>query len=391
MKDFLLPSHLSRPAVLCASPAETVLLTVPETGKIGHRRTAHRDAMRSASSQGRHCPNPIRQTPCRERRRGGMGFEAAIAPRLPLIRPAGMLELVPDTVIARLNDQPPELVWLLLLVVCFSSVLAMMRLLGAMGLTVYVAVAVIAANVQVLKPVQFSVFADPVALGTIVFASTYLCTDILAEHYGPGAARRAVLLGFAGYLVWTLLMVLTLGFAPLTPDQAGEGLAWALPVNDAMAMLFRPAPALFAAGMIAYLISQYHDIWLYSLIRRMTGGRRLWLRNTLSTSVSALLDNVVFSVLAWVVFARPAHGVAPAGVHLHSRHLCPASGCRRARHAVHLSGPLFEAARQWLRHKASASRSWREPTTAQHGWESCTRRTVTCRPPISSSAARRRR
>ena len=141
------------------------------------------------------------------------------------------------------------------------------------------------------------------ALGTIVFASTYLCTDILAEHYGPAAARRAVFLGFAGYLVWTLLMVLTLGFVPLTPAQAGEGLAWALPVNDAMAMLFRPAPALFAAGMIAYLISQYHDIWLYSLIRRMTGGRRLWLRNTLSTAVSALLDNIIFSVLAWVVFA----------------------------------------------------------------------------------------
>ena len=38
-------------------------------------------------------------------------------------------------------------------------------------------------NLQVLKPVQFAVFAEPVALGTVLFASTYLATDILAEHF----------------------------------------------------------------------------------------------------------------------------------------------------------------------------------------------------------------
>lgn len=215
-----------------------------------------------------------------------------------------MLSLSPLELIDRLNAWPPELVWLALLVVCFGALVTLFRLFGAAGAYVYIAIAIIGANVQVLKPVQFAVFPDPVALGTVLFASTYLATDILAEIEGPAAARRGVMLGFAAYLVWTLLMLLTLGFRPLDAAAAGEGLAWALPVHDAMMTLFLPAPALFAAGMAAYLTSQLHDVWLFGVIRRLTAGRHLWLRNTLSTSVSALIDNTVFSVLAWVVFAE---------------------------------------------------------------------------------------
>jgi len=214
-----------------------------------------------------------------------------------------MFSLSPDAIIASLQSGPPEFVWLRVLIVCFSTVLIMSRLFGEAGLIAYVVVALLGANVQVLKQVQFSVYDDPVALGTILFASTYLATDIPSEHYGRQAAKRAVLIGFSCFALWTVLMVLTLGFSPLTEQQAGEGLAWALPMNAAMTELFSPVTALFVAGMIAYLTSQYHDIWLYSLLRRMTGGRHLWLRNNASTWISALIDNTIFSVLAWVVFA----------------------------------------------------------------------------------------
>lgn len=214
-----------------------------------------------------------------------------------------MLDLSPAGLIAALNAAPPEAVWFLLLLVCFGAVILLTRLFGEAGLYVYIAVGVLGANLQVLKPVQFSVFADPVALGTILFASTYLATDILTEHYGRTAARRGVMLGFAAFLLWTILAVLTLGFRPLSPAEAGEGLAWALPVHEALATLFTPAPAFFVAGMAAYLTSQFHDVWLYSLLKRITGGRHLWLRNNASTWISALIDNTVFSVLAWVVLA----------------------------------------------------------------------------------------
>ncbi len=219
--------------------------------------------------------------------------------------------LDPNALIAFLNDLPPEVVWVLMLLACFSAILIMLRAFGEIGLYVYVAVAVIGANIQVLKAVQFSVYADPVALGTILFTSTFLCTDILMEHFGRQAARRAVWVGFGALLFFNVAMILNLGFAPLTPQQAGEAMAWALPMQGHMLALFAPAPALFAAGMIAYFVSQFHDIWLFQLISRITKRRHLWLRNNASTWVSALIDNTVFSVLAWVVFAADPIGWQP--------------------------------------------------------------------------------
>jgi hypothetical protein len=213
------------------------------------------------------------------------------------------MSLSPELLIATLNAAPPEYVWLLMLIVCFGTILLMLRLFGEVGLQVYVVVAIIGANIQVLKVVKFAVYSEPVALGTVLFATTYLCTDILTEHYGRAAAQKTVLLGFAAYLFSTVVMILTLGFPPLTVEQAGESMTWALPLHDHIAALFTPAPALFAAGMTAYLASQFHDIWLYNLVRRATGGRWLWLRNNASTAVSSLIDNTIFSVLAWVVFA----------------------------------------------------------------------------------------
>lgn len=202
-----------------------------------------------------------------------------------------------------LQGLPPELLWPVLVAVCFGSVLVLHRIFGEAGLYAYVVVAILGANIQVLKAVQFSVYPKPVALGTVLFSSTYLATDVLAERYGPASARKAVMLGFAGYLVFTILMVLTMGFAPLTAEQAGEEMAWAVTNHDHIVALFTPSPALFAAGMAAYLLSQLHDVWLFDRLKTACRGRYLWLRNNASTALSALIDNTVFSLLAWIVFA----------------------------------------------------------------------------------------
>jgi len=213
-----------------------------------------------------------------------------------------MRDFVPDLV-AALQAWPPEALWALTLVVCFGSLILLHRLFGAAGLHVWIVVAIIGANLQVLKAVQFGVFPEPVALGTVLFASSYLATDLLAELYGLREARKGVLLGFAGYLAFVLQMLLTLGYRPLSPAAAGADFAWAAENHTHLTALFSHSPALFLAGMAAYLTSQLHDVWLFDRLKRATGGRRLWLRNNVSTAISALVDNTVFSLLAWIVLA----------------------------------------------------------------------------------------
>lgn len=211
--------------------------------------------------------------------------------------------LSPAGLIAALHTLPPEAVWAMMLAAAYTGPLALLRLGGAAGLKVWIAVAVIAANLQVLKVVPFTLFPGPVAEGTVVFASTYLATDLLTEHFGEREARQGVWLGFSAHLAMTVLMLLALGYRPLSAEQAGEGLAWALPFHDHLAAIFSPAPAFFAAGIVAFLTSQMFDIRLFGALRLATRGRHLWLRNNLSTIVAALIDNTIFSLLAFRLFA----------------------------------------------------------------------------------------
>lgn len=202
-----------------------------------------------------------------------------------------------------LHTWPPEVIWVILLVFTFGAILAMLRLFGASGLYIYISIAIIAANIQVLKAVKFSVFDQPVALGTILFATTYICTDILNEFYGRKAARKSIYIGFMAMFLMTAFMLLTLGFRPLNPQEAVNGMEWALESHNHIAGVFLSSPAMLLAGMIAYLCSQLNDVWLYSFFKKLTKGKYIWFRNNAAAAISAFIDDVVFSVLAWVVFA----------------------------------------------------------------------------------------
>jgi len=182
-------------------------------------------------------------------------------------------------------------VWILLLLFCFSSILIFLKLFSFAGLYVYSALAVIIGNIQVLKTVDFFYSPEPVALGTILFSSTYLCTDILSEHFGKDKAQKNVLISFVSFLFVTIVMLVTIGFNPSAND-------WA---QDSLENIFTPMSRFFIASMIAYLVSQYFDVWIYSTIKNLTMNRFLWLRNNLSTILSSLIDNTVFSILAWII------------------------------------------------------------------------------------------
>ena len=183
------------------------------------------------------------------------------------------------------------LVWIIMLFFCFSSILIFLKLFSFAGLYVYSALAVIIGNIQVLKTVDFFYSPEPVALGTILFSSTYLCTDILSEHFGKDKAQKNVLISFVSFLFVTIVMLVTIGFNPSAND-------WA---QDSLENIFTPMSRFFIASMIAYLVSQYFDVWIYSTIKNLTMNRFLWLRNNLSTILSSLIDNTVFSILAWII------------------------------------------------------------------------------------------
>jgi uncharacterized integral membrane protein (TIGR00697 family) len=178
-------------------------------------------------------------------------------------------------------------------ILCGFLILFLRRSFGLFGLYLYSALATIASNVAVLKIVQFPFYDRPIALGTVLFMSLFLCNDLVNEHYGKKEATQLIWVGFIAYFIFSLFMGVTLSYNPF------EG---SLNVQEALKILFIPAPAIFCASLIAYFISQYTDVFLYQFIRKITGERLLWVRSIISTLLGAFLDNAIFSVLLWYIF-----------------------------------------------------------------------------------------
>ncbi len=189
-----------------------------------------------------------------------------------------------------------ELLWLVLLLVNFAAILCAYRIWGRLGLYIWIPVAVMVANIQVTKTIEL--FGITATLGNIVYASSFLVTDILSENYGKKEAGKAVIIGFFSLIMFTLLMNIALFFEPSAEDFAHESLA----------TIFGFLPRIMLASLIAYGVSQSHDVWAFHFWKKKwPETKHLWLRNNLSTMVSQLLDSVIFSIVAF-------YGVFSTGV-----------------------------------------------------------------------------
>lgn len=63
--------------------------------------------------------------------------------------------------------------------------------------------------------------------------------------------------------------------------------------------------------MLAYLVSQNWDVWVFHRIRDATGPEYLWVRNIASTGTSQAIDTVIFVSIAFFL-APTALGVGEA-------------------------------------------------------------------------------
>ncbi len=189
-----------------------------------------------------------------------------------------------------------ELLWLIQIVTIFVLVVLSYRLFGKQGLILWIPLSVIVANIQVVQTVRL--FGFSCTLGNVAYSASFLITDILSENHGRKEAQRAVWMGFFSLLCVTLLMHLTLQFQPLAGDADSAAM------HAALTRVFSLLPRIALASLIAYLVSQRHDVWAFQFWKtRFPGSGKLWLRNNLSTMVSQLIDSILFVLIAfWGVF-----------------------------------------------------------------------------------------
>ena len=180
-----------------------------------------------------------------------------------------------------------EILWIGLLLTTFIIVILAYRLFGKTGLYVWTAVGVILANIQVMKTVQ--IFGLVTAMGNVIYSSLFLVTDIINENYSKKDAQKAVWIGFFVLITTTIVMQISLLFIPDKSDFLSEHIT----------AIFSFLPRIAFASLTAYLISQSHDVWFFTKLKKRHKRKYLWFRNNLSTMISQLIDNTVFSLIAF--------------------------------------------------------------------------------------------
>jgi queuosine precursor transporter len=181
-----------------------------------------------------------------------------------------------------------EILWAVMLLINFGAILISYKIWGKAGLYLWIPISVIVANIQVTKTIEL--FGFTATLGNIVYATSFLVTDILSENYGKKDAARAVGFGFFSLIIMTILMNLALFFIPSVSDFA----------HDSLVTVFSLMPRIALGSLVAYGFSQFHDIWAYDYWRRKFPSIKfIWLRNNLSTMVSQFLDTVIFTLIAF--------------------------------------------------------------------------------------------
>ena len=178
-------------------------------------------------------------------------------------------------------------------VLFFGGLVLLFRMFGKTGVYVWIVLETVCANIEVLILVR--AFGMEMTLGNVLFASSFLATDILSEVYGKKEADKAVWVGIASNIAFIIISQMWMLYIPSSSDT----------MAPAIKTVFAHTPRIMLASLASYCVCELFDVWCYhkwwNLTARLSNDthRFLWLRNNLSTLAAQLLNTVMFTALAF--------------------------------------------------------------------------------------------
>lgn len=179
-----------------------------------------------------------------------------------------------------------EILWLITLILCFTSIVLCYKYLGKSGLFLWIIVATVVSNIQTVKTVEL--FGLETALGTILYGSTFLATDILNYKYGLKESRKTIVYGFLSMSIMTLFMVICLLYKPSPNDFAQESLVTIFSFNVRITI----------GSILGFVVSQFIDTMIFHKLQ--TKYNKLWLSNNISTMICQIIDTVIFTTVTYI-------------------------------------------------------------------------------------------
>lgn len=157
--------------------------------------------------------------------------------------------------------------------------------IGKEALVALTALLAVAANFFVLK--QMILFSWNVTCSDVFAVGSILSLNLIQEHFGKEAARRAVSVCFFTMIFFGLMSQIHLFYIPSPDDYA----------HSSYLALLSPAPRLLLASLLSFFLVQQIDILFFGFLKKRFASVNWPLRNGASLFVSQFLDTVFFSFL----------------------------------------------------------------------------------------------
>lgn len=130
-------------------------------------------------------------------------------------------------------------------------------------------------------------------VGTLTWPIVFIMTDIINEYYGVKGIRYLSFIA-AGLIAFSFLVFyLAIHTSPANwwvPSQANKGVP---DMQAAYAQILGQGMMIIVASLTAFMVGQVTDATIFKKIKKLTGEKNIWMRATLSTLVSQLIDTIV--------------------------------------------------------------------------------------------------
>ncbi len=153
-------------------------------------------------------------------------------------------------------------------------------------------------------PVSFSLFgqsglAFSLTCGVLLWPLEFVITDIVNEFYGPKIVRR-ISYTAVGLISYAFLMYFLAIGVPPADFWLGSGKANGIDnMQTAFNAIFGQGMRIIIGSLVAFMVSQLVDVYVFHKIKKATGNGRIWLRATGSTLVSQLVDSYIVLFIAF--------------------------------------------------------------------------------------------
>jgi uncharacterized integral membrane protein (TIGR00697 family) len=198
-----------------------------------------------------------------------------------------------------LKDKPTRL--FIILAAIFISNALIAEIIGVKIFSLEDTVGVQRANINLFG----SPFSFHLTAGVLLWPVVFIMTDIINEYYGSKGVK---FLSYLAVIIISYAFLIFNGAIHLSPSEyfsIGNGID---KPDHAFRGIVGQGMWIILGSLVAFLIGQVLDVFVFHKIKKITGEKNIWLRATGSTLVSQLIDSFVVLFIAFYIGKRLQSG-----------------------------------------------------------------------------------